>query len=331
MATPPANRSFAVMGTTAQIRIVDGPPELLDRGQARIEALEQRWSRFLDDSELSHLNRSAGVPVVVSPETYQLVSHAIDAWRLTDGSFDPTLGATMEACGYGQPLTSIDRFAPVDAGRYRPAPGPDDVVLHPYASAVEVPAGTQLDLGGIAKGAAADLVAAELLADGAAGCLVNVGGDITVAGTPPRPEGWQITLDCPGGETTMQVGIRQGAICTSTRTQRTWGAPDTQRTWAAPDTQRTWGAPDRQPEHHLRDPRSGAPLYTGLASVTVIASKAVQGEVLTKAIFAAGPVQGRAIAERSQVTGVLVTDGGTVTAMPGLEPFLAAALDREPV
>ncbi len=301
------------MGTTAQIRLVDGSPELLDRGHARLAALEQRWSRFLGDSELSHLNRSTGVPVVVSPETYQLVSHAIDAWRLTDGSFDPTVGATMAACGYDRPLKSIDRSAPVDSGHYRPAPGPDAVVLHPYASAVEVPEGTQLDLGGIAKGAAADLVAAELLADGAAGCLVNVGGDIAVAGTPPRPEGWQITLDCPGSDTTMQIGIRQGAICTSTRIQRTWGASGT------------------PPEHHLRDPRSGAPLYAGLASVTVVASRAVQGEVLTKAIFAAGPEQGRAIAERSQVTGVLVTDSGTVTPMPGLEPFLAAALDREPV
>src|SRR5689334_23292135 len=95
----PAERRFRAMGSDGHILIV-GPERLADRAQARIIELERRWSRFDEHSEVSALNRHAGVPVVVSSETVELVERALDAWRLTHGWFDPTVLGDLVRAGY---------------------------------------------------------------------------------------------------------------------------------------------------------------------------------------------------------------------------------------
>jgi thiamine biosynthesis lipoprotein len=298
--------SFPVMGTEAHLVALAPPRGALDRGRRRLDDLERRWSRFRPDSELSQLNRSAGRPLVVSAETYRLVDAAIEAWRWSGGRFDPTVAATMVAAGYDRPLGQAAP-GPTGSVAHLACPTPVGAVLDPYPGSVMLPAGVGLDLGGIAKGAAADLVATELLEAGAAGCCVNVGGDLRVAGEPPRPEGWLIELTCDGASPrpAMTVGVVDGAVCTTTRTRRTWTGP-------------------LGPEHHLRDPATGAPLDRGLATVVVIGARALQAEVLTKTAFAAGPVDAAAVVTAVGATGLLVTDGGAVRPLPGLDPFLVA-------
>lgn len=301
------------MGTTAHVITLGGTRTQLDHARRRLEALERRWSRFLPQSELSELNARAGTPVVVSPETYRLIDMAVSAWRQTGGLFDPTIGSTMIAAGY-------DRSFPLLAAAGRdpgagacaddpvpvPSPGAAGIVLDPYPGSVELPVGTVLDLGGIAKGAAADLVAEELVTAGAEGCCVNVGGDLRTAGRAPGPGGWQVRLDCPGGENELWIGLALGAVCTTTKIRRRWFTGS--------------GV-----EHHLRDPASGASLETGLASVSVIGARAAQAEVLAKALFAGGPSDASMLARRWGVSGVVVGDDGSVLPLPGLERFSAAA------
>lgn len=324
-------RRFPLMGTTAHVVLVGGATGDLDRVEARLHSLERRWSRFLQDSELSKLNANAGVPCIVSPETYDLVANAIDAWSQTGGSFDPTVGATMVAAGYDRSFSELGRTA---SGSSLPAPGGGNIVLHPYGPAVQLPTNVQLDLGGIAKGAAADLIALELLANGSLddksltheslasesdarsvaaavqGCLINIGGDLRAAGAAPRPGGWRITLDCPGSAESRSLAIAAGAVCTSTKIKRRWIS-------------------DAGQQHHLRDPATGHPLETGIASVTIIGERAAQAEVLTKAMFAAGPEDGIRLANRAGVTGILVLDNGTVQELPGLSQFLATSPQAE--
>ncbi len=93
-------RRFRAMGSDAHLIVVGGADHVLDEAERRIEQLEQRWSRFIETSEICELNRRAGDAVTVSAETALLVERAIEAWRLTGGGFDPTvLGAVMRA-GY---------------------------------------------------------------------------------------------------------------------------------------------------------------------------------------------------------------------------------------
>jgi len=97
------------MGSDAHVIVVGGADRLIDDAVTRVAELEQRWSRFLPDSEISQLNRWAGLPVAVSPDTVTLVEHAIVAWRLSGGAFDPTLlGAVMQA-GYDRSFEQLGR------------------------------------------------------------------------------------------------------------------------------------------------------------------------------------------------------------------------------
>ncbi len=310
---------FRAMGTDVHVRVVGGPPGLAGGAEAGVRGREARWSRFLPRSELSTLNGAGGGrPVIVSPDTFALIAAAVEACRLTGGAFDPTVLASLLAAGYDRPL---DQLAPPGAppaagpesGRARaatrsiPAPGVDGIELHPATGAVVLPPGVGLDLGGIAKGATADAVSAELLAAGADGCCVNVGGDVRVRGAAPDGEGWVIGLDCPGatGPGGLRVRLVDGAICTSTVLARRWTGPG-----------------GGGPEHHLRHPGTGAALSTGLWSVTVVAASATQAEVLTKAAFVAGAGGAAAVIGGHGATGVLVADGGDLVPLAGLDPFL---------
>jgi len=95
------------MGSDAHLVIVGGDDDVLIRAIARIEELENRWSRFRPDSEVSALNARTGRPVTVSADTRLLVARAVEAWRLTGGSFDPTLLDDLLRIGYDRSFEQL--------------------------------------------------------------------------------------------------------------------------------------------------------------------------------------------------------------------------------
>ena len=169
------------MGTDAHV-IVVGAPGLLDGAQARLEQLEARWSRFRDTSELSRLNAANGAPVVVSPDTFALLVLARDAWHRTGGAFDPTVLRALESAGYDRDFASVERASPVAPGDALPAPGCDGIELDRLVRSVRLPRGTTIDLGGIGKGYAADLVCQEPDGCGRSGAR-RVGGFLRLTET----------------------------------------------------------------------------------------------------------------------------------------------------
>jgi thiamine biosynthesis lipoprotein len=303
------------MGTAARVLVLGGDPDLPARAWARLEDLEARWSRFRPTSELCRLNAADGAPVVVSHDTYYVVARAIGSWRATGGRFDPTVLDALERAGYDRTFDAVRSAAdalPVRADRADdgpeahdrsgvPAPGCDGIELLPLVPAVRLPPGVRLDLGGIGKGAAADLVVDELLAAGAHGACVDLGGDVRVGGTGPDGGAWRVGLD-PALAPDRAFRLAAGAVVTSTRVRRAW----TRRGVA---------------QHHVIDPGRGVPAWSGLRSVTVVGAAAANAEVLAKAAFVAGPDAGRALLVEHGVTGLMVDDGGAVDPLPGLEAF----------
>ena len=271
-----------------------------------LEVREARWSRFRPTSELCRLNDAAGAPVVVSRSTFGLIARAVDAWRDTGGRYDPTVLAALEAAGYDRDFGAVSRASDELAAPSVGVPGCGDIELDTLVSAVRLPHGVALDLGGIGKGAAADEVSAELLdagVPGVRGVLVNLGGDLRARGEAPVPHGWVVAVDDPlaTGNTGL-LAFGEGAVATSTKLRRTWTRGE-----------RTL--------HHLIDPRTGAPADSGLASVTVVAGEAWRAEVLAKAAFVAGVTDGAALIEAAGSTGMLVTDDGDVVELAGLGRF----------
>ena len=300
---PVAEIAFHAMGGQSHL-LVTGGRHLLDEGVRLVEALEARWSRFRPDSDIARLNRADGAPVRVTPETLLIVSLVVDAWRLTGGRFDPTVVRALEANGYDR------SFATVGPGRGGhaipvPAPGLEGVLLDAARRTVTLPPGVGIDLGGVGKGAAADLVVLELLAAGAQGACLNLGGDLRVSGKAPQPGGWAVAVEDPfrPEQELIRVVVGDGGVATSSRLVRTW--------------RRGTGT-----YHHVIDPVSGLPCDSGLAAVTVVAGCAWWAEVLATATLVAGPKEGPRLLEAHGVTGVLVDDHGGTHALPGLGELL---------
>ena len=300
---PAAERSFHAMGGQAQL-VVTGARRLLDEGARLVEALEARWSRFRPDSDVARLNRAAGAPVRVAPETLLVVRLAVDAWRLTAGRFDPTVVRALQANGYDRSFATIGA-GPAGAARPVPAPGLDGLVLDPTGLTVQLPARVGIDLGGLGKGAAADLVVMELLDAGARGACLNLGGDLRASGQPPHPRGWVVTVEdpfCPAREL-ARVAVGDGAVATSSRLVPSWQRGGSRY-------------------HHLIDPISGLPCDSGLAAATVVAGCAWWAEVLATAVLVAGLEEGARLVEVHGVTGVLTDDHGNTYPLPGFEELL---------
>lgn len=301
MAAEVTERSFPVMGSTAHVVVV-GDPALLEVARDRLHDLEARWSRFRPSSELCGLNAAGGQWFRVSPPTFALVVRAVHAWELTGGLFDPTVLPALETAGY---IGNFDARAPLPSpAAQTPQPVPGCAGIELAQDRIRLPRGVRIDLGGIGKGFAADMVAAELMAAGAHGACVNVGGDLRVSGIGPGTGAWVIGVadEAAPQADLVQVGLAEGAVATSTRLRRRWHQ-------------------DGQQCHHLIDPVTGTSTTNEVDTVTVIAGEASWAEVLAKAALIAGTAAGIGLLEKWEVAGLIVTDDATEHRVGGWKGF----------
>jgi FAD:protein FMN transferase len=305
---------FRAMGSQAHVVLVGGTPDLIDFARRRIEQLEQRWSRFIPTSEISSVNANAGSAVAVSDDTIALVERAIAAWRDTGGSVDATVFDAVVRAGYDRSIELVRADGPRSSaadGGLAPrgpvlAPGCTDIAIDRAERTVTLPVGTSFDPGGIGKGLAADLVAGEIMSMGADGVCVNLGGDVRVAGSGPTGTGWTVAVEHPWStEPIALVGLRAGAVATSTTLLRTWTVDGEQR-------------------HHLIDPVTGTSSDSDLSHVTVIAGEASTAEILAKAVLLRGTARAFDILEPG-VEALIVDHFGDVSATTGFAAFLGGA------
>jgi thiamine biosynthesis lipoprotein len=238
-------------------------------------ALELALSRFRPDSDLERLNRSSAAAVIVSPVLATALDDALRAALATDGRFDPTIAAALEAAGYDRTFSELrpaPTREPVPAGRWR------EVQLN--GPLVRRPVGLRLDLNGVVKGRAVDDALALIEGDG----FVSAGGDLATHGG--------IVVALPGGDT---VTLRAGAIATSGVTTRTWERAD------------------GPPGHHLIDPATGAPADVRWECVTVCAASCLAADVAAKTAFLLDD-DGPAWLERMGLQGRFVSATGIVLA-----------------
>jgi len=295
---------FRAMGSDAEV-IVVGDPTLIDRAVARVDELEARWSRFLDGSEVSRLNRLAGDRVAVSPDTVLLVRRAVEAWRLSGGSVDPTVLGDVLRAGYHRPFDQLRTATP------RPVSllvrGVDAIEVDDRG--VRLPAGVGFDPGGIGKGLAADLVLDDLLGAGAEGACVNLGGDLRVAGRPPDTHAWTVAVEHPARpEPLAHLGLHEGAVATSTTLLRRWDDESGEH------------------RHHLIDPATGQPSSSDLELVTVVAGAAWRAEILAKAVLLRGSAHPFDILGGTGAEALAVADDGRVLTSPGFTAFTGGRL-----
>lgn len=274
---------------------------------ARVPTWFAEWetplSRFRAESELSLLNRASGETVRVSATLRQVIQAALDAARASDGLITPTLLDALQAAGYDRSFEQIAgaRHAPNPA----PAPGADWRAIEWDAATgtIRVPRGVHLDLGGIAKGWAAEQ-AAQRLAE-IAPAMIDAGGDLAISGALSNGERWPIAvLDPLHPESDLALlMIARGGVATSGRDYRRWER-------------------NGKPQHHIIDPRTGAPAETDVLSATVIAPTATQAEVAAKVAFILGRRAGMDWLRAHQYPGLLVLEDGRTAHTAALENLL---------
>jgi len=290
-----ARSQFSAMGTTISLLL---PEEDLQRGEEMVKTLfadwEQTLSRFLPESELSRLNRFAGNAVMVSELLFTVLCEALAAARATGGLYDPTLLNQLVQIGYDRTFDELPAALPAAERAISPGGRWRDVHVNHSLRLVTLPAGIGVDFGGIAKGMAVDTALEELRLEGIQPALVNAGGDLAVFGVPPREQQW--SLEIQGKTRSWVIPFRHGALATSGIARRFWRQGTRVR-------------------HHLIDPRTGLPAQSGLWSVTVAAARCEQAEVAAKVAFLLGVEQGSEFLRCHALSGLLVREDGTWTAV----------------
>lgn len=271
--------------------------------EAFIHATEAALSRFRPDSELSRLNAQAGQPVQVSPLLAELLALALASARQTDGFYDPTMLAALEAAGYDR---SFEQLGPIADARPLTAPAYTwrDFQFDAKSRRVILPMGMRLDLGGIVKGWAADR-AAEMLTE-VGGCLVDVGGDLMARGQPVEYPAWPVGVADPRDpdRDLALLMLKDRGVATSGTDYRRWQQGDAVR-------------------HHIIDPRTHRPAETDLLSVTVVAPTATQADLHAKVALMLGAVEGRRYLERlPNVEGLLIGEDGSQWQTPGFDQYV---------
>ena len=204
---------FAAMGSEAHVLLPCDRGDAIAGVRELFAEWEARLSRFLPDSELSRLNAHAGEPFVVGRLLFDAIWAGVAAARATEGVFDPTLLPQLRRIGYAE---SFDRMPEsLTAVDEAPRPGGDwrKIVLDRRSRTVVLPSGCALDLGGIAKGLAADAAIGLLKARDVGAALVSAGGDLRVLGLPPGAQAWEVLVgDDASGDV---VPLVRGALATS--------------------------------------------------------------------------------------------------------------------
>jgi len=300
-----ARASFACFGGRCAV-IVAGEgdwgtaTDAVDVARDRLLTWHERFTRFDSASELSHLNADPRPKVPVSPLMARFVATAVKAAQESNGLVDPTLLHELEAAGYRRdlgmslPLTLALSISPRRrAGSASPESRWREVRVDLEAGTVTRPPGVAFDSGGIAKGLFADVLAEALGSHATFG--VDCAGDLRLGGAAgtPRPVHIASPFD---GSTLHSFALADAGIATSGIGRRSW-----------------LGA-DGRPAHHLLDPSTGRPAYTGIVQVTALAGTAVQAEIRSKAALLSGPDGAAAWLPDG---GVIVFDGGDHEVVPG--------------
>lgn len=286
--------AYYVMGTILEITVDAPSAELghawIRRAAAEARRLDRELSSFDAESALSRLNASAGAgPCEVPPDLYRVIAASIGFSRRSGGAFDVTVAPLIALWRQASERGRLPGGAELAAARRRV--GSERIALVP-PSRIALPPGSSVDLGGIAKGYAADRMQTVLRELGATSALVNFGGSSMVALGPPagtRP--WPIWLR-RGGSLEGPLRLRDAALSTS------GSLGQTERVRS-----RRFG--------HILDPRSGWPIERD-AQATVVAPSATEAEVWSKALLVAPAVAQSRMSTRSDLSFVVFAGGDAV-------------------
>lgn len=248
-----------------------------------IDWFENRLSRFLPESEVSRINRSAGrSDEKVSPETFELLTQAVAFSGVCPGAFDVTIGPLVDLWKIGKQSfvqpddRSIEQA--LSLVNYR------DLVLDPVElTAGLINAGQSIDLGGIGKGFAGDKILEVYRLFGIRSAYANLGGNVVTLGSKPDGSPWHVGVQHPRQQNRLigSVAVIDQSVVTSGDYQR----------FTADRQGNRW--------HHILNPSTGFPTKSDLISVTIVSANSTTADALSTVLFITGLEKGIEIIKKS--------------------------------
>ncbi len=316
-AQAPYKEARMLMGTLNEIQIYGLSKEraraAAEKGFAAMKRVDDLMSHYKATSEVSHIKNLPPLELlVVSQETFEVLSRAYDVATLSDGAFDVTVAPLVKRWGF---FDHIQKEIPTqeELKELRRKCGYEQLLLNPKTKTVQKRvAGLEVDLGGIAKGYAIDLALAALKEAGVISATVNSGGNLGFIGKPPKHLVWEVGIKDPRNPQEMigVLTVEKGGVATSGNYEQYFEIEGKRYT-------------------HILDPRTGWPIQ-GIHSVTVIAPNAMDADALSTTLFVLGPEKGIPLAEKFGAQALFILDKGEektdLIFSPDLEAlFLATA------
>ena len=303
-ATVPVAQSQLLLGTVCKVTIYDYPTDkAFEAAFKRIAEIESRMSLHTDTSEIAKINDFAGItPVRVSDDTFTVIEEALRIAKLSGGAFDPTIGPLVNAWDIGgdnprkPSKNEIDSLLPlIDYTK---------VLINKKDKTVYLPTeGMMLDLGGIAKGYAADEVAKTLERHGVKRAIINLGGNILTVGMKADGSKWRIGIQDPEDSRGAHVLIMQFdalALVTSGPYERYFEL-------------------DGKLYHHILDTNTGYPVETDFTSASIIMPSSFTADAFTQAVYSLGLEKGLELIDKmEQVEALFLTDEYEIILSDGL-------------
>lgn len=297
------------MDTIVSVTVVTDSREAAEKAVEKTFAEIGRFGDLInfysDTSELSQINRNAGIRAVrVSPETLDIIEKAVYTAERSGGAFDPTIGPIVALWDFLHKKKPTE----MEIRRALPLVNYKDILIDRAEATVYLKRkGMMLDLGGIAKGYAADLAVDLLKKEGILSGLVSIAGDIRTFGMKPDKSPWTIGLKNPRQESgkdeiIAKIRLKDQAIST---------AGDYERFFLG----------DGKRYHHLLDPKTGYPAELS-RSVSVIARKGVISDGFDNAVFILGPEKGMKLVREMGVDAMIIDSNGTIHMTDAIKEYI---------
>lgn len=291
------NRDFFAMDTYMSVDVSSetsnaSASDMASQIEQRVNALDAALSRTQQAGDLYKLNHADGQPTEVSEDTYAALEQALAYAELTGGAFDPTMAPVTDLWGIGTDNARVPAQSEIDEALSHV--GYENIKLLGNHQ-VKLENGAQVDLGGIGKGYAGDIVheMAESDTSDRWHVLARLSGNIEMYGGKTADSGtdnWNIGIGDPDEPTDSiaVVSLADGSVVTSGDYER-------------------YFEQDGKRYHHIFDPKTGYPAESGLRGVTVIDSCSTKADALTTALFVMGLDKGTAFCEANDIAAVFIT------------------------
>ncbi len=269
-----------------------------DIPQAQLETIlaevNGAMSTYLVDSELSRINTAPAQQwQLLSPQLAEVIDAAYQLWRRSAGAFDVTVGPLVNLWGFG-PEAAREPPTPEQQSNARAMVGMQHVQLRD-GQLLKLRPGIYIDLSALAKGYGVDRLAEAYLSSGCKDFMVDIGGEIRVAGRSPRGGSWRIGIEVPDPQA---IGVSQAVLALSDISIATSG------------DYRNFRMVDGVRVDHVIDPRIGAPADNRVVSATVLHSSAMWADAFATALMVMELDEGLAFADREGIAVYLMARSG---------------------